>query len=435
MKSKLFILLVLVVFLSTSFSVGCEGMTYPRDDFQVVCRDTDAIVLRSSGFDSKGKIYYLKKNGSRWELAQTIDISRYLGVRDVRRPYHSARNWGRLALKSFTYDDQWLGVILTQRVAWFEDIRVEVPGVKPACLLFKKVDGQWTFYDLFSPRSYTFSRKHLELSHDSLIVADYHSKGDSDRGRVCCFDLTGRKPVLKQEILPPYDANLESDPYTVLAHGCQMIIEWTRPISEEDKAEMANVAEMKSPVPDDTSDVVLYRWDGEKWAFEQNLSDCLPRELYLKKRGQVLGALLKVDWTEDQLYCYEGLGFGVYKFTKLESGDWIFDGSLKRGETDVKRCAGELGYQTPEIYNVLWRDKIRRIGVVKPSADGEMRITEPDWLFEDSDPETSRKMCSYYKSINNYHGRPTGSRSYYDFTDYIPTIDYFQQTLATTLRV
>ncbi|MGI6402193.1 MAG: hypothetical protein ACOX0A_08815 [Thermoguttaceae bacterium] len=80
-----------------------------------------------------------------------------------------------------------------------------------------------------------------------------------------------------------------------------------------------------------------------------------------------------------------------------------------------------------------------RIGVVKPSADGKMRITEPDWLFADANPETARKMCSYYKNIGEYRRMPANPDdsaliSYYDVTDYIPSIDYYlhNKTLATT---
>ncbi|MGI6402194.1 MAG: hypothetical protein ACOX0A_08820 [Thermoguttaceae bacterium] len=344
MKSKLFILLVLVVFLSTSVSVGCRRMTYPRDELQVVCRDTDAIVLRSSAFDSKGKIYYVKKNGSRWELAQTIDISRYLRMREIPRLYWSDIYVNRLAIKTFAYDDQWLGVVLNRRDKQIEDISLGMPGVKFAYLLFKKVDGQWTFYNLFTPWSMKYSRDHIEISHDSLIVEGSNKKYRA----VCCFDLTGRKPVLKQEIRGPYDANIKSAPNVVLTHGSQMIISWSRPIPKEDLAEMEEPIYWKS-----TSDLALYRWDGEKWAFEQNLSDSIPRELYLKEKGGVLDLLVDVDWTEDYLYCYESNQGGVCKFKKLESGDWIFDGRFYENyRTDEITCRGQVGYQVPERYNV-----------------------------------------------------------------------------------
>ena len=70
-----------------------------------------------------------------------------------------------------------------------------------------------------------------------------------------------------------------------------------------------------------------------------------------------------------------------------------------------------------------------------------MRVVEPDWLFDDADPVTSEKMCSYYKTI----GRPyfegpnlvitrAGEKSFYELTDYIPKIDHSlcNQTLVTT---
>ena len=98
--------------------------------------------------------------------------------------------------------------------------------------------------------------------------------------------------------------------------------------------------------------------------------------------------------------------------------------------TRVRAFTTEVGVQSPWSYNVVWRDKMQLLGVVKPSEDGKIRFVEPDWFFRDADPVTLQKMREYYSFADYYHSRNVdylkkdGYESYYDYADYIPLVDY-----------
>ena len=107
-----------------------------RTEPQVLTRENDCVVVTSSSIASSGKLYYIRKNGLKWSIAQTIDLTKYLKSR------HIPTYWEAVKLgsgdKSIQYNDDWLLINLQL----FPDVhdRRNI-GEPTSILIFKKTDG------------------------------------------------------------------------------------------------------------------------------------------------------------------------------------------------------------------------------------------------------------------------------------------------------
>ena len=92
-----------------------------------------------------------------------------------------------------------------------------------------------------------------------------------------------------------------------------------------------------------------------------------------------------------------------------------------------------LPVQTPTSYSFAYLDEgdryhkeRNRFGLAKPSTDGVVRITDPDWIVEDADPETNRLTSDFYR-FNANSKRPESryfAPTFYVGYDYVPLVDY-----------
>ena len=444
MESNNVYLKFITLFLLTTMFFGCRRLSTLdlQDELQPVCRGNDAVILRSSYsyHVSSGEIIYLKKEESQWKLCQTINLSPYLRGCHICHLRDQERDKNRLAIRSFAYNDKWLAIMVVRRgsdlMGTFDSYRV---------LLFKKNVDQWLFYKRFSPKDHKLDGEQVAISHDCLLVRVDRNIGGKHHINLCCFDLRDSKLPLKQELAPSWSArelDMINNP-KFFVHDDQMLVSWRRRLSEEEELKYWGELSYNGKY---TEELVLYRWDGSQWKQVQNLSECISKDVLLEWHGKPFDDIQKVDWGQNELYVSEAWIGSIWKFVKNEDQRWILAerviGNPRDETTHLKTLIdGEIGYQTPVSYNVIWRDKERRVGIVKPSSDGKMRVVEPDWLFDDADPVTSEKMCSYYKTI----GRPyfdghgiiierAGEKSFYELTDYIPKIDHSlcNQTLVTT---
>ena len=442
MESKsVYIAFITVFLLATTFS-GCKrpNTSDLQDELQPICHDNDAVILRSSFDVSGGEIIYLKKEKSQWNLCQSIDLRPYMRGCHIIHKDDWERNDNQLATRSFAYNEKWLVILIIR------------PGLKfigtksrRIVLIFKRHGSQWQFYKRFSPSDHELDGMQIAVSHDSLFVQVCRVNNGKYHINLCCFDLRDSKLPLKQELAPSWsvrEQDMISNPKFFI-HDDQMLVSWRRRLSEEEELKYFGKLSYDGEY---TEELVLYRWNGSQWKQVQNLSKLYPEDALLKCYGKPIDDIQKVDWGQNELYVLTACYGSVWKFVKNENQRWDFAerviGNPTNEKTGLKTLIdGEIGYQTPLSYNVLWRDKERRVGIVKPSSDGKTRVVEPDWLFDDADPVTSEKMCSYYKTI----GRPyfdghgiiierAGEKSFYELTDYIPKIDHSlcNQTLVTT---
>ena len=210
-----------------------------------------------------------------------------------------------------------------------------------------------------------------------------------------------------------------------------MLVRWNRPKTEEEKVLSNNTFTM-------TEEDAIYQLKNNRWELWQNLSETIPREVFVRRRGMPLGNDFRVDLDKQEVCIYCWYPGGVLQFVN-QNGKWAFADSVDFDANASKNTSSagwfytdpvEVGLQSPLSYNVVWRDKMQLLGVVKPSDDGKIRVAEPNWFLRDADPVTLQKMRDYYSSVYYYHGtnvedlKEDGYESYYDYTNYVPLIDY-----------
>lgn len=441
MKSKSCFSSFLILFWLSIALSGCgrADMSVPLDSLQVICHDDDAVILRSldDNYVSGGELVYLKKNDSIWNLTQKINLKKYLHGGYLYNKNDWERDDNFLSIRSFDYNEKWLAIMVIPSRFIFQKKLNSV-------LIFKKDGDQWNFYKrlYLSPEEIMGSQ--IVISHDSILVQVTYEINEKCYINLGCIDLLNPKFPLKQEIFPPWnkqEQDMRGFP-KVFVHDDQMLVSWRRRFSKDD-ADAFRSGEYKGDLY--AEELVLYRWNGSRWILVQNLYDCYSRDILLTCYGNPTMNIQKVDWGQNEIYVYEALFGSVSKFVKKEDQQWCLAERIIGNKRDEKGHrileGGEIGFQTPLSYNFVWRDKERRVGIVKPSSDGKMRVVDPDWLFDDADHVTSEKMISYYKTIGrpyldgaNIIIAPAGEKSFYELTDYIPKIDHSlcNQTLVTT---
>ncbi|MBR5759639.1 MAG: hypothetical protein IKX88_13700, partial [Thermoguttaceae bacterium] len=399
-----------------------------QEDLQVRCRENDAVILRSSFYVSDGKIYYLNRSKDGWGVRQTIDLEPYLKGWHTIHHGKGDRAGKRLTTRSFSYNDKWLCVLLQRKPAahrkffrWERQNKV---------LIFKRDGDQWRFHHVLASGNQFRDGFQVEVVHNQLLIISPYLKKGLKRGAIQCFDLSGTEPRLCQTIYPPIN---NADPSLKVALPiCYVkddlaLVCWERLKTEEEKelserhyCVLLNV----------TFENAVYRLEDNRWELWQNLSETIPRDVFERRYGLPLDDAIRVDLNNQEICICCG-DSGISQFI-AQGGKWTFADGVDYASHALASVPFtiEIGFQTPWSYDVVWRDKRQLMGVVKPSDDGKVRFAEPNWFLRDADPVTLQKTRDYYGSIDYYHGtyvedlKQNGYESYYDFTDYIPLIDY-----------
>ena len=428
------IVVVVVVDVLTFLLFGSGTFNYSdvrqQEDLQVRCRDNDAVILRSSFYLSNGKIYYLDKSKGEWGIRQTIDLKQYLKGWHTVHPSKDCRWLNHLATRSFAWNDKWLCVLLGRYPMMHN--KKSKRDYQRRVLIFKRVGDQWEFHHTLASGNQLCYFNQVEVVGDQLLVMDRYLKSGPKRGAVQCFDLSGSKPSLCQTIYPPIDNGaLERAWPTYYVKDDLMLVSWERLKTEEEK-----VISIDSTMI--TEEDAIYQLKNNRWELWQNLSETIPREVFVRRHGIPLHNDFRVDLNKQEVCIYCSFPGGVLQFVN-QNGKWAFADSVDFDPDASKNTSlggwfhsypVEVGLQSPLSYNVVWRDKMQLLGVVKPSDDGKIRVAEPNWFLRDADPVTLQKMRDYYSSTYYYHGtnvedlKEDGYESYYDYTNYVPLIDY-----------
>ena len=410
--NRLLVLFAIPALLLTSGCIKLEialngKTTMLRDDLQLVCRGNDALVLASSYFVSNGKIYYLKETNGAWGVAQIIDLAPHLNgwhtlhLSDVdkeRLDYNS--NW-------ISYNDHWLAI--TTRKVSDGHLSRSLKDYRGRVIIFKKVDGTWKhYYTLKSGEIFIYAQCVAVTDFDQLIVSDPFKKTETTLGVVRCFDLKGEKPRLVQEIYPPKDNIAGSGPNSrrfgnfFSASGDRLMI---NVVYEE----LACVQ----------FDLMLYQFTDGEWKYSCSFLDKVPQDIFDARDRAPLNNLNSVDFEEDGVTIHKP-GFSI-RF-KSTNGAYAYEQSCFDNLTPLEEL---LPAQTLTNYSLAWLGKRDQFGLTKPSADGVIRFAEPDWIVEDADPETNRLVSDYYRyDFNTRYAAAHGYKSFYDFTKYVPSVDY-----------
>ena len=403
-----------------------------QEDLQVRTSENAAVILRSSLYVSNGKIYYLDKTNGEWGIRQTIDLKPYLHGLHTIHPTNDDRLHNDLAKRSFAFNDKWLCVVIGRRPMTysFQSRR----DYQRRVLIFKRAGDQWEYHHTLASGNQLCWFNQVEVVNDQLIVMDRFQKSGQKCGAIQCFDLSGSKPSRGQTIYPPIDNGV--DPWSVsppiyYVKDDLMLVRWDRPKTEEEKA-------LSSDSFETIEEDAIYQLKNNRWELWQTLSETIPQEVFARRRGKPLSGDIRVDLNKQEICIYCWYPGGVLQFVN-RNGKWAFADSVDFDPNASKDAysdgwfhtdSGEVGLQSPWSYDVVWRDKMQLLGVVKPSDDGKIRVAEPNWFIRDADPVTLQKMRDYYSSVYYYHGENVedlkldGYESYYDSTEYIPLIDY-----------
>lgn len=406
-----------------------------QEDLQVRASDNSAVILRSSFYLSNGKIYYLDKTNGEWGVRQTIDLKPYLDGWHTIHPTKDHRLHNDLAKRSFAFNDKWLCVVLGRRPMMYN--KKSRKDYQRRVLIFKRAGDQWEYHHTLASGNQLCYFNQVEVVNDQLMLMDQFQKSGQKCGALQCFDLSDSKPSLYQTIYPPFDNGV--DPRNAwleyYVKDDLMLVCWDRPKTEEEKA--------LSGDPNMTKEDAIYQLKNNRWELWQTLSETIPREVFARRRGIPLRGDTRVDLNKQEIciYCC-WYPEGILQFVN-RNGKWAFadsvdfdpDATVKTSLNDSRdgwfhTHSVEVGLQSPWSYDVVWRDKMQLLGVVKPSDDGKIRVAEPNWFLRDADSVTLQKMRDYYSSVYYYHGENVedlkldGYESYYDSTEYIPLIDY-----------
>ncbi len=400
---------------------------YQQEDLQVRTSENAAVILRSSFYLSNGKIYYLDKTNGEWGVRQTIDLKPYLKGWHTIHPTKGARLGKSLFTRSFAYNDRWLCVILGRRPMAHEGNSRR--DNQRRVLIFKRAGDQWEFHHTLASGNQLCYFNQVEVVNDQLMVMDRFQKSGLKRGAIQCFDLSGTEPSLCQTIYPPInnsDPTLEGTWPIFYVKDDLMLVRWERLKTEEEKelSQRPYVLLYKVTVED-----AVYRLKNNRWELWQNLSETIPRDVFERRHGLPLDSDYRVDLNNQEICIYCGwYNDSITRFVN-QDGKWLFADGVDYNCDPISDPL-EVGFQSPWSYDVVWRDKMQLLGVVKPSDDGKIRVAEPNWFLRDADPVTLQKMCDYYSSVYYYHGtdvedlKRIGYESYYDSTEYVPLIDY-----------
>ncbi len=410
-------ILAVVSILMMFFISGCNKIQFAiygkttilRNDLQVVCRDNDGIILASSYFVSNGKIYYLEKSDNSWKIKQTIDLAPYLkGWHTLHIPEDN--KWrDDFTNSSIVYNDRWLAITARKKSAGTQCYGGEDDRGK--AIIFKKEDGIWKYYYTLNSKKYFIYANCIALTDfDQLITSDPYKKENKTFGVVRCFDLKGEKPNLVQEIYPPKENIAPSgSPGDFGTDFCvndnQLLIEFTG----------------ENPVIIQT-DFMLYHFTDHQWQYCQSFVDQIPEEISHAWERRPLNNTKKMDIAQDSItFHMSGCPNRSIRF-KMKGERYAYDQSCFK---DFEIREQRLGVQTPDRYAFVWQGKRDRFGLTKKSTDDVIRFADPDWIVDDADPETNKLVTGYYKhDFNPKFSAEEGYKSFYDYTNYVPQVDY-----------
>ena len=404
-----------------------------QEDLQVRTSVNAAVILRSSLCVSNGKIYYLDKTNGEWGIRQTIDLKPYLHGLHTIHPTNDDRSQNDLAKRSFAFNDKWLCVVIGRRPMTYslESRRDHQRRV----LIFKRAGDQWEYHHTLASGNELCYFNQVEVVNDQLMVMDRFQKSGQKCGALQCFDLSDSKPRLCQTIYPPFDNGV--DPRNAwleyYVKDDLMLVRWDRPKTEEEKA-------LSSDSFETIEEDAIYQLKNNRWELWQTLSETIPQEVSARRRGTPLSGDIRVDLNKKEICIYCWYPGGVLQFVN-RNGKWAFADSVDFDPNASKDAYSdgwfytdsvEVGLQSPWSYNVVWRDKMQLLGVVKPSDDGKIRVAEPNWFLRDADPVTLQTIRDYYSSGRERERerqdivdfKLDGYESYYDYASYIPLIDY-----------
>ncbi|MBR5759021.1 MAG: hypothetical protein IKX88_10555 [Thermoguttaceae bacterium] len=442
------VLVAMLLFLAWSLA-GCgppHNTLYLRDELQPFCRENDAIVLASSQFFPKGRIYFLEKQEGQWRKSQVIDLIPYLKDGSSKWYTLQTKELNRTCndyLKTWlAYNDHFL--VVTVRKSSTYNKNGTMRDARGRAIIFKKVNGVWEhYYTLDSEESFVWVGCVALTDDDQLIVSDPFKNNGETKGVVRCFDLTGDKPRLIQEIYPSeIDCTEEEkrDPlipdfgYTFFVDKNTLFIELERNVP--DASSDMSVGGIRISI---NKDYLLYRFNNERWNFVCSFQKLIPPNVWnrgsnIYSMGDVRGVFLQDLQNGKILFQNSGIDCGGFLFSLKEKGCEYEQGELFKAHLNEDfPCV-----QKPFVYAFEWRGKRERFALAKPSPDGTFRVVEPDWIVEDADLTTNKLVSDFfrydYKPDDIDYIQKLGYKSFYDYTSYIPTVDYSLSgtTLATS---
>ncbi|MBR4750414.1 MAG: hypothetical protein IK077_01485 [Thermoguttaceae bacterium] len=411
--------LIAVVILLESLTGCSDPSKHPerlRDELQPFCRENDAIVLASSRYLPEGKIYYFEKQNGQWRKSQIIDLTPYLkdgfskqytlhldGIDRLHGCF--AKNW-------LAYNDRWL--VLTIRKTSAENFNGNMRDYRGKAIIFKKVDGRWSYYySLDSKESFVCATCVGLTDSDQLLVSDPCEKKGVAIGVVKCFDLTGDKPRLFQKI-NLNDCNCSEDEKSSM-FGDRFFV--ARDLLFVRRTQKVPGAKLGCTV-----DYLLYRSNNDHWEYVCSFRKLIPQNLCNDGRNYPLVDVNNVFFHENRImFQHTVFGHGGLLFRLNDEGCEYNQGLLVHANlSEDLPCI-----QKPFVYTLEWRGKRERFALVKPSPDETFRVVEPDWIVEDADPRTNQLISDYYRyDYTVDYVRKIGYKSYYEFVDWIPTVDY-----------
>ena len=391
--------------------VGC-GNSLRNDalvqDLQTFCHENDAVVLESSYILPSGRIYYFEKQNGQWRKSQVINLSPYLKdgfseqytvhlIEIDRLNDCFAKNW-------LAYNDRWL--VLTIRKTLTENFEGNARDFCGKAIIFKKVDGKWIhYYSLDSKESFVCATCVGLTDSDQLLVSDPYEKNGVAIGVVKCFDLTGDKPRLIQEI-NLNDCNCSEDEKRARFGAHFFVVRDMLFVKRTQKVPGAKLG--------CTIDYLLYRSNNDHWEYVCSFRKLIPQNLWNDERIYPLVDVDNVIFHENRImFQHTFFGHGGLQFRLNDESCEYDQGLLVHANlSEDLPCI-----QKPFVYTLEWRGKRERFALAKPSPDEQFRVVEPDWIVEDADPTTCQLVSDYYRyDYNTRLSKSLGHKSYYEFT-------------------
>ena len=243
--------------------------------------------MASSQFFPKGRIYFLEKRDGIWSKSQVIDLTPYL--KDGSSKWYTL-HINEIARVCDSYEKTWLAfndrwLVVTVRMSSAVNESGTIRDGRGKAIIFKKVDGVWHhYYTLDSKESFVWAKCVALTDYDELIVSDPFKNNGETKGVVRCFDLTGDKPRLIQEIYPPeIDCTEEEkrDPlipdfgYTFFVDKNTLFIELERNVP--DASSDMSVGGIRISI---NKDYLLYRFNNGRWEYVCSFLDLVPQYLW-----------------------------------------------------------------------------------------------------------------------------------------------------------
>ena len=436
-SSKIVLLLWLLMNATAPIQAQTEVKEEHREDIKVSCREHDAAVLVGSYLKSSGKLYFLEESKGTWSLMQTIDLAEYLdGWYLLYTSMEEKIRGGFEARQAVGFNDRWL-IVPTYKVANESDDVPEnyVGKTIERILIFRKTSKRWKYHTTLKTTSTQAMRSSsfALTDFDQLIVSDPYFESPNGTGIVRCYDLSIDPPRLVQELLPTLERSKR------ISYGAKIGIKGKSLL-------ISSLQLMPEDVPNDwlrssQLDFDLYKYSNDRWSFCKSLLAETSEEAYNAQRGLPLDNVVKknisdseillesnyLTWPDDEEQPVNVRAWLQYSVTENDVTFKSWD--QKKNPKDVR-----LVVKKPGEFSLAWQGKYESFGIGKPT-NRDVVFAEPDWIVDDANLKTRKAITNYYiNDFNTDYAKSHGLNNFYDYTQYIPVVDYALQgnTLITS---